>query len=877
MTDPVARLNTALEGRYSVLSEIGEGGMATVYLADDLRHERSVALKVLKPELAAAVGPERFLAEIKTTAGLQHPHILPLHDSGEADGFLFYVTPYVEGESLLQRLDREGQLPVPEAVRIASDLAEALDYAHRQGVIHRDIKPANVLLADRRPVVSDFGIALAVGAAGGRRLTETGLSLGTPRYMSPEQVTGDRQIGPRSDIYSLGCVLYEMLTGQPPFTGRTAHAILGKIISGEPAPVAEQRPSVPQNVDAALRRALEKLPADRFDTAREFAGALADPGFRHGAPTGAARPGPWRWLAVCASGTAVALGLALGWIIGHPPHRTAIRVSVEALEGQSYSGGVVLSPDGTFLVYSAFDSVSETSRLWLRRWNSLGAVPLEGTSGAISPAISPDGNAVAFSSPAGVRVVSLQGGELHTLAQGSLAGTAWSADGRWVYFADLFTGLKKVPVQGGPVEVVTVVDSSAGERGHADPQALPGGQALLFAVVDQQGPWVAVTDLKTREVKRLIRGTSARYSASGHLLFIDDEGALLAAPFDVDKLGLGGDPLPVAHGLAMANPPRGFFTISATGTLVYLAGGFGDASTPVWVDRGGAPVAIDPAWRLGGNACCPALSPGGDRLSLAVQNPDGRYDIWMKRLDDGPLSRLTFEGTVNRPTAWLHDGQALTFISTRNGGGDLWIRWVDREDSGELLLDREDALSDGFYSPDGEWLVFREVDRERGVSGIYALRPGMRGVPRVLVERGEFSVHSPALSPDGRWLAYVSDESGREEVYVRTFLEAESGQWPISRGGGTEPVWDRNGRELFYRNGADELMALLVRGTSPAEWDRQERLFSVAAYRPGSGRPGFDVTPDGGRFVMLRPEGDSPWKLILIQDFFEELNARVPN
>ncbi|MCH7935194.1 MAG: serine/threonine protein kinase, partial [Gemmatimonadetes bacterium] len=311
MSDPITRLNAALEGRYRIERELGEGGMATVYLAEDIKHERKVALKVLKPELAAVVGAERFLAEIKTTANLTHPHILPLHDSGEADGFLFYVMPHVEGESLRERLDREHQLPVDEAIHIATNVAEALDYAHRQGVIHRDIKPANILLQDGKPVISDFGIALAVGVAGGGRLTETGLSLGTPHYMSPEQATGDQTTGPATDTYALGCVLYEMLVGEPPYTGSTAQAILGKIIAGELASATEERASVPANVDAAIRKALEKIPADRFTGAQEFAKALADPGFRHGETAGAgsaAGAGPWKKAALALTASTVLFG-----------------------------------------------------------------------------------------------------------------------------------------------------------------------------------------------------------------------------------------------------------------------------------------------------------------------------------------------------------------------------------------------------------------------------------------------------------------------------------------------------------------------------------------------------------------------------------------
>ena len=288
MSDPITRLNAALEGRYAIERELGEGGMATVYLADDLKHERKVALKVLKPELAAVVGAERFLAEIKTTANLQHPHILPLFDSGEADSFLFYVKPYVEGETLRDRIDREKQLPVDEAVALASKVAGALQHAHEHGVIHRDIKPGNILLQDGEPVVSDFGIALAVGAAGSNRLTETGLSMGTPYYMSPEQATGDQAVGASTDTYALGCVLYEMLVGEPPFTGPNAQAVLGQIITSEAVSATEKRASIPSNVDAAIRKALEKLPADRFGSyPRSFApsttGASPSPMGRCGA------------------------------------------------------------------------------------------------------------------------------------------------------------------------------------------------------------------------------------------------------------------------------------------------------------------------------------------------------------------------------------------------------------------------------------------------------------------------------------------------------------------------------------------------------------------------------------------------------------------
>ncbi len=348
--------------------------MATVYLAEDLKHRRKVALKVLKPELAAVVGADRFLAEIKTTANLQHPHILPLFDSGQADSFLFYVMPYVEGDTLRDRLDRDHQLPVDEAVQIAKDVAEALAYAHGHGVIHRDIKPANILIHSGRPVIADFGIALAVGVAGGGRLTETGLSLGTPHYMSPEQATGDTHVGPATDIYALGCVLYEMLVGEPPYTGGSAQAVLGKIIAGEPVSARKHRASVPANVDAAVRKSLEKLPADRFTGALEFAKALADPSFRHGgeALAGVVGAGRWNRLAVGFAATTALITLGFAWSLlrSSPPAPVErFRLDIEPV------GDLALLPDGSGVVYGG-------DQLMLMRWGALDPMPIPGTEGA---------------------------------------------------------------------------------------------------------------------------------------------------------------------------------------------------------------------------------------------------------------------------------------------------------------------------------------------------------------------------------------------------------------------------------------------------------------------------------------------------------------
>ena len=446
MSDPAIRLNAALEGRYAIERELGEGGMATVYLADDIKHQRKVALKVLKPELAAVVGAERFLAEIKTTANLTHPHILPLHDSGEADGFLFYVMPHIEGESLRERIDREKQLPVDEAVKIATDLAEALDYAHRHKIIHRDIKPANILIHEGRPLIADFGIALAVGVAGGGRLTETGLSVGTPHYMSPEQATGDQAVGVATDIYALGAVLYEMLIGDPPYMGSTAQAILGRIIAGKVASATEERASVPANVDAAISKALEKLPADRFTEAQAFAGALRDPGFRHGNEILAVvdRVGLWKPLAI--GMTATAVGLAALLVLGPVRFRAAesprpvVRTFLE-LPSNTYllpNPQLALADDGSVLVVTA--RVDGRDMLIQHRLDVLDDFRvIEGEEYAGTPVISPDGQALAFAKLAGLHQVPLEGGATVEVVTGPTLAGDWATDGTIYYTLDAYT------------------------------------------------------------------------------------------------------------------------------------------------------------------------------------------------------------------------------------------------------------------------------------------------------------------------------------------------------------------------------------------------------------------------------------------------------
>ncbi len=898
--DLISRLNAALEGRYRVVREIGEGGMAVVYLAEDLRHERRVALKVLKPQLVAVVGAERFLAEIKTTANLQHPHILPLFDSGQAESFLYYVMPYVEGESLRDRIDREKQLPVQEAIRITTDIAEALDHAHRHGVVHRDIKPANILLTDGRPVIADFGIALALAHAGGGRVTETGLSIGTPHYMSPEQATGERNVDPRTDVYALGCVLYEMLVGDPPYGGSTAQAVLAKILTG-PAPApTETRLSIPPNVDAAIRKALEKLPADRFPTAKDFAGALSEPGFRYAehAATNVAVAAT-QWTPIAKAATAVALIVVLGFGLSLLRPETTAPVSrfpSPFLDGQAPIGTVELTPDGSALVYTGPSRSGGTqNQLWIRRWESLSATPIPETEGARADrlaqiSLSPSGLEVVFAvggagSGSGLRIASLDGGPSRALIGPATAAGGWAEDG-WVYYQGENVILR-VPAVGGEAERLT--ERTGGELSHGPLQLLPGGRAAVFQVwhaadgSDSQVWWL---DVETGDRRMLTLGNTPHYTPTGHLLFGTPDGTLMAAPFSVERAELTGPAVPVAEGL---NSDTGLlsYSVSQTGALVYRAGeSLGEGYEFVWVTRSGEATPVDPgeSFNPGLGNIGWRLSPNGDRIAFQ-RELDGNEDIWTKELPDGPFSRLTFDGAGDREPQWTPDGRSVTFRSDRAGASHLWSRYADGTGDAEVVFDGF-SVAKGVWSPDGEWLILRRAGlsttSSEAARDILALRPGVDSVPIPLIVTDEFSEQGPAISRDGRWLAYSSNETGRDEVFVRPFPEVDGGKWQVSTEGGISPVWANNGRELFFVNPETRELVTAEFATSPTfRRLRLETLFTIPSsysLNPTGNSDFYDISPDDERFLMARRQGreEEASLFVLVLNFFEELRRVGP-
>jgi serine/threonine-protein kinase len=854
---------------------------------------------VLRPELSAILGAERFLAEIKTTANLQHPNILSLFDSGEAEGTVFYVMPYVEGESLRDRLVREKQLPVEDAVSIAREVASALDYAHRHGVVHRDIKPENILLHDGRALVADFGIALAVSRSdGGTRMTETGMSLGTPFYMSPEQAMGEREITAKSDVYALGCVTYEMLVGEPPFMGPTAQAIIARVMTEAPRSLQLQRHTIPPHVEAAVRRALEKLPADRFQSAAEFATALGDPTYASritiasGIP--AVGPGASRTRAFLAAAVAVAaLSLALAaWALLRPtPPRQVIRYSMGIPPGQAMRQGVLgvniaFSPDGKRLVYVGPGEGGD--QLWVRDRDRLDATPLPGTIGAASPYFSPDGDRIAYSSGLNIqlKVVPVTGGPPIALAApgtGAGGGGAWGPDG-WIYF-DSPRGLSRIQADGGTPELLITYDSATRELGHAWPDALPNGKGLLYRSrrnLDVADFDLVALDLATRQRHTLTKGLLARYVAPGYLVFLRSDGAVLAAPFDQDQLKLTGPAVPLFEGVMIKPFGSADLAISPTGTLAYvpgLASTGGGTAELVFVTREGAVAPLNPptSFNPSGNLSL-SLSPDGNRVALDVLGT-ASPDIWVKQLPAGPLSRLTFDSVGAVRPRWTPDGRSVLYLSAANTGrGAVWKRRADGSAPAEPVWQVPGrSVAEATLSRDGQWLIYRiNADSSRD---IYALRLGRDTTPIPLLT-GRFNEQGAALSPDGRWLAYSSDESGRDEIYVRPFPNTAAGRWQISTAGGFAALWAHSGRELFYGAPSGDFMAVPVASGSTFNPGVPQRLFPLGSgLIPSSIVPYYDLTPDDRRFVMVRlaavNQAPGAGQIVMVDNWFEELGRKM--
>jgi serine/threonine-protein kinase len=897
VAEHLEQLTTALADRYRLEREIGQGGMATVYLAHDLRHDRKVALKVLRPELSAILGAQRFLGEIKTTANLQHPHILGLFDSGEADGLVFYVMPFVEGESLRARLQREKQLPVDDAVRIAREVADALDYAHQKGVIHRDIKPENILLGYPprdlgaaggygRALVADFGIALAAARSeGGSRMTETGMSLGTPAYMSPEQAMGEREITARSDVYALGCVLYEMLTGEPPFTGPTAQAIIARVMTEEPRSLTMQRKTVPPHVEAAVVTALSKLPADRFATAAQFGEALAHPGLAT-VPITAVRP------AARPSRRARALALA-PWLLT----LVAFAAAVWAWTGRSRVRGtswryvqvgdgitpnllfssIALSPDGMSL---AVRDNPQNGRLWIKRRTELHAVPIPGSVGGNYPSFSPDGQWLAYIDDGKLKKVRPGEGGITVLADSVAApygGMAWVDDTSLIYVGPEINELSRISAAGGKRTRILLDPSMAG-AGIGNVAALPRGRGVLFTLCNSGCVTMRIygLDLRSRTPRLLLDdGVAASYLPTGDLLYVRRDGTAISAQLDPSQLRITGHAFPVLDNVRVATGSA-FLSWSPSGALVYAQGtGAGVEFELVRVTREGVPTAIDSAWHGGFNSF--SQSPDGRRMAVGVGLANGALGIWIKQLDRGPFSRLTFSGQDRRP-AWSPQGREVAFIRDSLATSYVYQRVIDGSQPDRPLARLDRRVQEVTWSPDGRWLLLRTDDGAPGAGDIVGLRTSGDTTPVPLVASSFTELH-PAVSPDGHWLAYASNESGINEVYVRPFPSTSGGRWQVSNGGGMEPRWSPDGRELYFLDGSVRLVAATIRAAaSGVDVTDLRPLFDASGMAIDIFHTSYDVLPDGRGFIFARQRSERSAMqpaLVEVENWFADVRART--
>ena len=858
----VSNLATALSDRYRVDRELGAGGMATVYLARDLRHDRNVAIKVLRPELAAVIGAERFAAEIRTTANLQHPHLLPLFDSGTVDGTAFYVMPFVDGESLRAKLMREHQLPIQEALQIATEVADALHYAHAHGIIHRDIKPENILLQGGHALIADFGIALAASKSGGSRITETGMSVGTPQYMAPEQAMGERELDARVDIYAMGAVLYEMLVGEAPFTGPTAQAIVAKVLT-ETAPSARaKRPSVPETVDEAIRVALEKMPADRFRTAAEFNAALSSP---VATPRRRVAERPSRVNTIALASAVLFAALALwGWLrrpAAPPvePRRFSIVLpdsSALVFVGPApYAAGqssLALSPDGKRLAY--IGTHGGTTSIFVRELNDFTTTRLAGTDSAYAPFFSPDGRSIGFFVRNELKRIDVSGGPVTTIAPMDVPiGGTWGTDGYILVAASDGRELDRVRATGGEVRRTPGVTSDRRNF----PILLPGTSYALHSnqrrltatnletgavyMLSPDGP----VSLETADNRDVIRGTAPRYLA-GHLLWMSVNGELLAAPFDTKRLRFTGPSVVVASGVRReSGNGAGQYTVSSGGVLAYVAGANADVGHLAWVYKGGRQDSLPFAPAMYGTN---DISPDGRRVVIQVLQDDGRREDWILDLTRNVQERMrdldAFQfSSVRR---WTPNSKSLVYGGSSSLASESFILRMSPDHPGVYdTLGRGPYSTSATFTPSGDTIVVMGGDSMR-VFHLYLLSAKQRSA-MTPIGNSRGSTENPGISPDGKWLTYDSNENGdRGQVYAEPFPPTGR-RIQITSEGGAEAQWSRQGDALFYRKGTRIYRVPVARsGDNPFG---APHVFADGQFAEFSGRT-FSVHPDGKRVLL---------------------------
>ncbi len=893
-------------GPYEILSPIGAGGMGEVYKARDTRLDRSVAVKVLPDHIAKkADALARFEREARSVASLNHPNICTLHDIGRQEETSYMVMELIEGETLASRIEK-GPIPLDQALKLATQIADALDRAHRAGVTHRDVKPQNIMLTRDGVKVLDFGLAKSQAKPGPTEetltkvLTTEGTVVGTPQYMAPEQFEG-KEADARSDIWAFGAVLYEMVTGQKAFQGKSYASLLGAILSADPPPMTVNS-LTPSWLERLIRRCLQKDPDDRYQSMRDLAIDLKSPPAESALV--AAKSSRWPWALAGASTLALLVACVLLYNANRPaPPRPLMHLNVNLppatpLERVDVAGGLganlmALSPDGTRLVLclrGADGIIRLHTRLLLQ--NEL--TPLAGTEGAYSPFFSPGGDWIGFFANQQMHKIAVEGGAVIKLLNGAsfVSGASWGDDGNII--VALRGTLHRVPSGGGTAVQLTKLN--AGEATHRWPQVLPGSQEVLFtaATLASSGyddATIEALSLKTGERKTLHRGGfSARYLAGttgsagiGYLVYLH-QSTLFGVPFEPRRLALAGSPAPILEDVGSTEIGGGDFTFAENGTFVYLNGKAFMGGFPIsWVDSGGKMA--QPLHAPLGRYTTPRFSPDGKRLAYAAGDAKQSTQIWVKDLDRDTTSRLSFTPGFNDYPVWTPDGKTIVFRSILQPANGLYA--IRADGSGEAKRLTEVTQLPYSFSPDGKRLaVFQrgnsdsldlftlpvEADSGPGAPGIRLGKPELfLGTP--------FDETRPAFSPDGRWLAYESVESGKNEVYVRPFSpsrEGPGGKWQVSTGGGRVPHWSRDGRELLFLALDNRVMAASITAKGEVFAAGHPRIWSDVRIRNYGY---YDIAPDGRRLAaMVEDEeaGKLPTSLTVLVNFADELRQKAP-
>ncbi len=868
-------------GPYEIAAPIGAGGMGEVYRARDTRLGRDVAIKILPQHLTEkADARQRFEREARAVSSLNHPHICTLYDIGHQDGTDFLVMEFLEGETLAKRLEK-GPLPTSELLRIGIEISDALDKAHRQGILHRDLKPSNIMLTKGGAKLMDFGLAKASGATEAPMLssltqslnppakttpvTAEGTIVGTFQYMAPEQMEG-KEADARSDIFSFGAVLFEMATGKRAFDGKTTASVIAAILEREPPPISTMQPMSPPALDRAVRICLAKDPDERFQSAHDVKLQLEwirDAGSQAGvaAPIVARRKLHERyWMAATVIFFVAAALFATGYILRAPKTAPAIVSEIQPPANTNFtstgnfSDPPAISPDGKWLAFAgppSFGTATSGGRpeLWVRPLDSAEARPLQGTNGATFPFWSPDSRYIGYFADGKLSRIDVSGGPSVSLADAlDGEGGAWGADGT-ILFAPGGQEIMRVAFSGGTAQLV--VKPSASQTAIGWPQFLPDGKHFLFyarsTIPEDSGTYA--DSVEGGQPELILRGSSdAVYAPQGYLLFVR-QGTLMAQPFDASKLRPTGDAAPLLeHAGANVGLHRGIFTVSENGTLSYgVASSAGINSRLLWFDRSGKQIGETgtPAQYVQ-----PDLSPSGRELAVTILDPVTEIpSIWVYDLARGAKTRLTFYTGISAEPVWSPDGKVIAFNSNRGGRLNLYEKAADGTGSTTPLV--VDNANEFFanWSSDGRYLVYQRLAGRSSRLELWVLPLFGNRKPFPLLRDKQFGVSEPALSPNDRWLAYVSSESGHPDVYIVPFLHG-SGKWVVSTGGGAWPRWRRDGKELFYLGLDNKIMSAEIaeQGAGLAIGKVQALFQANPATLLGWV---YDVSADGKKFVVV--------------------------